>query len=342
VLRGFGGVKTELVAPSAENISKAADIIKRGGLVAFPTETVYGLGADGLNGEAVRNIFAAKGRPADNPLILHIESADKLTDYARDIPDAAYRLAGIFWPGPLTMVLKKRRHIPDTVTAGLDTVAVRCPGSEIALNLIKASGKPIAAPSANTSGRVSPTSAAHVMEYLNGKIDIIIDGGDCPVGIESTIIDLSEGLPRLLRPGYITAGHIEGVLDISLETAGGASERPKAPGMKYSHYAPIARVIIVDGEPEDVAAYINRQAGEFGVISSSETKSLYKTRIIEDAGSRAHPDEIARGLYAALIRLDNTGVSRIYCEAFYDTELGRSIMNRLEKSAGYNVISLNK
>jgi L-threonylcarbamoyladenylate synthase len=335
-------VKTELVTPSAENISRAAEIIKRGGLAAFPTETVYGLGADGLNSEAVGRIFTAKGRPADNPLILHIESADKLSDCARDIPDAAHRLARAFWPGPLTMVLKKRRHIPDTVTAGLDTVAVRCPGNAIALSLIKAAERPIAAPSANTSGRVSPTSAAHVMEYLNGKIDIVIDGGDCTVGIESTIIDLSEGLPRLLRPGYITAGQIEGVLDISLETAAIASERPKAPGMKYTHYSPIARVIIVDGEPGEAAAYINSQAGDFGVIASSETKALYKTGTVVDAGSRANPDEIARGLYAALIRLDHTGVSHIYCEAFYDTELGISIMNRLEKSAGYNIIRLNK
>jgi len=245
-----------------KQIGEAADILRRGGLLGIPTETVYGLGANGLDREAVAHIFEAKGRPQDNPLILHIPSAHWLERYCEDIPEAAYALADRFWPGPVTMILKHKPIVPDTVTAGLDTVGMRCPAHPVCRAIIAAADVPVAAPSGNTSGRPSPTNMVDMLEDMDGKIDGIVDGGPCSVGVESTIIDLTEQPPRLLRPGGITLEQLESVLgevavDPAVTRLMGAGEQPKAPGMKYRHYAPKAPVTVVQGAPE-TAAQIGR------------------------------------------------------------------------------------
>ncbi|MGN1004260.1 MAG: L-threonylcarbamoyladenylate synthase, partial [Oscillospiraceae bacterium] len=246
-------MKTQRLTQS--DIQQAAAVLKRGGLLGIPTETVYGLGADGLNPGAVAHIFEAKGRPQDNPLILHISTADWLERYCRDIPSAAYALADRFWPGPLTMILKRRDMVPDVVTAGLDTVGMRCPAHPVCRAIISAANTPVAAPSGNTSGRPSPTTAAHMLSDMDGKIDAIVDGGACAVGVESTIIDLTCTPPRLLRPGGITLEQLESVLgevavDDAVRRQMGEGEKPRAPGMKYRHYAPKAPVTVVKGAPE--------------------------------------------------------------------------------------------
>ena len=246
---------------TAVQTEQAAEILRRGGLLGIPTETVYGLGANGLNSEAVAHIFEAKGRPQDNPLILHIPTADWLERYCQDIPAAAYALAERFWPGPMTMILKRKPIVPDAVTAGLDTVGMRCPAHPVCRAIIAAADLPVAAPSGNTSGRPSPTNMADMLEDMDGKIDGIVDGGPCAVGVESTIIDLTEQPPRLLRPGGITLEELEEVLgevavDPAVTRLMGAGEQPKAPGMKYRHYAPKAPVTVVRGAPADAARYI--------------------------------------------------------------------------------------
>ncbi|MDD4715498.1 MAG: L-threonylcarbamoyladenylate synthase, partial [Oscillospiraceae bacterium] len=247
-------------------IAAAAGILRAGGLVAFPTETVYGLGADGLNERAVRRIFEAKGRPSDNPLILHVTGAGELERYCMEIPDCAYVLAKRFWPGPLTMVLKRRPIVPDATTAGLNSVAMRCPNHPVAQALLSAAGIPVAAPSGNLSGRPSPTRFSHVMEDRNGRIEGIVDGGDCSVGVESTIVDLTVRPPRLLRPGGVSLEALREVLgrvevDEAVRGSMPEGEKPKSPGMKYRHYAPKAPVTVVCGAPEKTAAYIQRKAG---------------------------------------------------------------------------------
>ena len=266
---------------SQQDIQTAADLLRAGGLVGIPTETVYGLGANGLDPAAVGRIFQAKGRPQDNPLILHIPGADWLERYCRDIPAAAYELARRFWPGPLTMVLRRRDNVPDQVTAGLDTVGMRCPAHPLCRAVIQAADVPVAAPSGNTSGRPSPTTAAHMLEDMDGRIDAILDGGPCSVGVESTIVDLTCTPPRLLRPGGITLEQLRAALgevavDPAVTRLMGAGERPRAPGMKYRHYAPKAPVTVVTGEPERSAAYIAAHAGPGdGVICFEEFLPMY-------------------------------------------------------------------
>ena len=263
-----------------ESIAQAADILRRGGLLAIPTETVYGLGADGLDETAVLHIFEAKGRPQDNPLILHIPDASWLTRYCEDVPDAAYKLAERFWPGPLTMILKKKPCVPLRTTGGLETVGMRCPDHAATRAIIARAGVPVAAPSANTSGRPSCTTAQHVREDMWGKIDGIVDGGPCRVGVESTIIDLTCTPPRLLRPGGLPLEALEAVLghvdvDKAVVSLLKDGERPKAPGMKYRHYAPKAPVTVVTGDPEASARYIQSHLPEgAGVICFSEYKDL--------------------------------------------------------------------
>ena len=271
-------METKLFNPQQENnaIAEAAEILRRGGLVGIPTETVYGLGADGLNEDAVRRIFEAKGRPQDNPLILHVASVDWLERYCQHVPSAAYALAEKFWPGPLTMILPRRECVPLRTTGGLDTVGVRCPDHAVTLRIIEAAGVPVAAPSGNTSGRPSPTTAAHMIEDMSGKIDAIVDGGACTVGVESTIVDLTTTPPRLLRPGGLPLEALEEVLgevavDKAVRTRLAEGEKPRAPGMKYRHYAPKAPVTVVTGSPQRSAAYIlgRVQSGD-GVICFDE------------------------------------------------------------------------
>lgn len=280
-----------------ELLQQAAQIIKRGGLVAFPTETVYGLGADGFNEEAAKKIYAAKGRPSDNPLILHIAEENQLKQIVKKIPEKAKKLMESFWPGPLTIILEKKENVPYTTTGGLDTVAIRMPNHLGALSFLKAVQTPIAAPSANTSGRPSPTKAEHVLEDMKGKIDMILDGGEVGIGIESTIIDMTS-VPMILRPGFITQEMLEEkigdvFLDPALQNGLQEKERPKAPGMKYRHYAPKADLTIVEGELSRVIDQINRltaqkvsEGKKVGIIATEETKKFYKHGIIKVIGTR--------------------------------------------------------
>ena len=272
---------------TAQDTQAAAAILKRGGLLGIPTETVYGLGASGLDPEAVTHIFAAKGRPQDNPLILHVPSADWLERYCEDIPAAAYALAEKFWPGPLTMILRRKPIVPDAVTAGLDTVGMRCPNHPVTRAIIAAAGVPVAAPSGNTSGRPSPTSAADMLEDMDGKIDGIMDGGPCTVGVESTIIDLTLTPPRLLRPGGVTLEQLQDALgevavDQAVTRLMGKDEHPRAPGMKYRHYAPKAPVTVVKGPADRTAAYIRDHLGpKSGVICFDEFAGDFPGHLVE-------------------------------------------------------------
>ncbi len=339
--------------PDEYILQQAGDIIKHGGLVAFPTETVYGLGADGLQEQAAKKIYEAKGRPSDNPLILHIAEEESLKELATDIPDSAYALARAFWPGPLTMILKKSSKVPYGTTGGLDTVAIRMPKDKIALGLIRASGCYIAAPSANTSGRPSPTMARHVLEDLDGKLEMILDGGQVGIGIESTIVDLTSERPMILRPGYITKEMLEQVIGpVGIDSAiliGNQNKnfKPKAPGMKYKHYAPKGDLTIFQGDLEKVVAYINRltkvklNEGEtVGIIATEETKELYREGMVRTIGSRQDEASIAHGLYAVLRDFDDLEVSIIYGESFAEDGFGQAIMNRLLKAAGYKIVNL--
>lgn len=333
-------------------IEKAAEILKSGGLVAFPTETVYGLGADGLNAEAVKNIYKAKGRPSDNPLILHISAIEELKLLVKEIPNNAQKLMKAFWPGPLTLIFKKADIVPYATSGGLDTVAIRFPENKVANLLIKTASMPIAAPSANTSGRPSPTRASHVEYDLKGKIDMIIDGGSCEFGLESTIVDVSGDVPCLLRPGSITMGMLREVLgevtvDKAVVTKLSAGELPKAPGMKYTHYSPSADVVIVRGSVEDTAKKINQLAEKSkaegfktGVIATEETKDKYKDFEVLVIGSRKHPETIAANLFKMLRKCDYHSIEKVYAEGFEETELGLAIMNRLKKAAGYSIIDV--
>lgn len=324
----------------------AAEILKRGGLVALPTETVYGLGADGLNPEAVRKIFEAKGRPQDNPLILHIASPENVSAFCRDIPEAAWRLARRFWPGPLTMVLRCRENVPKATTAGLDTVAVRCPDCEITRRIIQFAGVPVAAPSANLSGKPSTTTAAHVLHDMNGRIDAVVDGGPCRVGVESTIVDLSEGKPRLLRPGGVspeqlceTLGELE--IDKAVTSQIDDSDVVRAPGMKYRHYAPQGRVLIVSGPRELAAAYIRKhyEPGD-AVLCFDEELPIYEGLPATAYGGEDEPESLARGLFAALRRLDRPDVRTIYARCPEGRGVGCAVQNRLRKAAGFQVVTV--
>ena len=332
-------------------ISRAGRILLDGGLVAFPTETVYGLGGNALDAEASGRIYAAKGRPSDNPLIVHIAEFADLQKIVRSVPETAVILGRAFWPGPLTMILEKNETVPQATTGGLDTVAVRMPDHPVARALIRAGGGYVAAPSANTSGRPSPTKAEHVAEDLDGKIDMIIDGGPVGIGLESTIIDLTEEIPMVLRPGFISLEMLRELLgevrmDPGLRSAD-PSFRPKAPGMKYRHYAPKARMVIVEGEPEKVIEQINRLAEQdrkagrqAGILASDESRDFYQAGVVRSVGSRREEITIAMHLYALLREFDELGVDCIYSEAFHTPQIGQAIMNRLIRAAGHQVISV--
>lgn len=333
-------------------IKEASQIIRNGGLVAFPTETVYGLGANALDEEAVKKIFKAKGRPSDNPLIVHISSKEELPPLVEHIPENAKILMDAFWPGPLTLIFPKSDKIPYSITAGLSSVAIRLPQNEIAATLIKVSGLPIAAPSANTSGKPSPTKAAHVIEDLHGKVDMILDGGSVTVGLESTVVDVTGGKPMILRPGGITKEMLEEVMgevlvDPAIISSKTLTSTPKAPGMKYKHYAPKAKVIIVEGELDRVITSINKFTREkqsqnlkVGVMATTQTKDYYNADAVISVGDRNNPRTIAAHLFDTLRAFDESGVDVVFSESFPDEEIGFAIMNRLKKAAGYDIINV--
>ena len=330
---------------------RAGELIRLGELVAFPTETVYGLGGNALAPEASRRIYAAKGRPSDNPLIVHIAEFSELAPLVAEVPKSAARLAKAFWPGPLTMILPKSGYVPLETTGGLDTVAVRMPSHPVARELISESRCPIAAPSANVSGRPSPTCAEHVKEDLDGRIAMILDGGPVDIGLESTIIDLT-GKPMVLRPGYITTGMLSAVLGeaVTIDPAllsADSSKRPKAPGMKYRHYAPRAQLLIVEGEDQKVVEHINRLSAEqrlqgkkVAVIATEETIPCYQADVALCIGKRTDEDAIARHLYELLRQCDTLKIDRIYSESFATPRIGGAIMNRLLKAAGHQVVEV--
>lgn len=329
-----------------EVILEAGRILKQGGLVAFPTETVYGLGANALDEEAAKKTYAAKGRPSDNPLIVHITDMQALEEIAVDIPPETESLAYHFWPGPLTMIFEKSDKVPYGTTGGLETVAVRMPSDYIARELIQAAGGFVSAPSANTSGRPSPTTAEHVKEDLDGKIDMILDGGSVDIGLESTILDMTVVPPMILRPGAITADMLEKVIgSVSVDETllGNESEKPpKAPGMKYRHYAPKAKLTILEGTLKEEVLAIRqlayaacREGRTVGVIATNETEIFYTHGLVKNIGTRENDKTIARNLYSVLREFDEEDVSEIYSESFALQGIGNAIMNRLEKAAGH-------
>lgn len=335
-----------------EAIEKGAEIIKKGGVIAFPTETVYGLGADALNKEAVKKIFEAKGRPQDNPLIIHVADHD-LSAYAAEIPDKAQELMNKFWPGPLTIILKKTDLIPMETSAGLHTVGIRMPSNETARLLIKAAGCPIAAPSANISGKPSPTNFWRCVEDLDGKVDMIIGDGSSIVGLESTIIDYSVFPPRLLRPGYITYDDVhkidQNIVYDEAMTRADEKEIPKAPGMKYRHYAPKAPLFIITGDSEQVKRRIvelsknHQKLGEIvGILAPKEREKMYNKENIRfiSLGSENNSSEIARNLFEGLRTFDDLNVDVILAEGFSEEGVGVAIMNRLKKASGFNIVEV--
>lgn len=360
-------------------IEEASEILKRGGLVAFPTETVYGLGADALNEDASAKIYAAKGRPSDNPLIVHIADTDAVYELASEVPEKAIMLMEAFWPGPLTIILNKKKIVPDGTTGGLDTVAIRMPSHPVAMKLIKESGVYIAAPSANTSGRPSPTLAEHVIEDMNGRIDMILDGGAVGIGIESTIVDLTGDIPTILRPGYITKKMLEAIIgEVAIDRViiePYSNIKPKAPGMKYTHYAPKGEITIVECEELDIInnnlnpsvfdikskfnkeeirlnneKVINKinslvaekksQGFKTAVIATKDNAPYYKCDNILIVGEADKGVTISANLYAILRKCDTIGAEYIYSEALNQNELGGAIMNRLLKAAGHRVIKV--
>lgn len=330
--------------PDKKQLAKAARVIRGGGLVAFPTETVYGLGANALSAQAIRKIFRAKGRPSDNPLIVHIAEPGDLDRLTDDIPASAKKLIRKFWPGPLTLVLKKSKNIPAEATAGLDTVAVRMPDHPVAIGLIRMAGCPVAAPSANTSGRPSPTSAGHVAEDLDGRIHAILDGGPTRIGIESTVLDLTSPVPVILRPGKISESQIRrciGVVVTDRSTHGKAA-RPRSPGMKYRHYAPRARLIVVEGSKplveRRIRLLVRRNVGRHVTVLVTNRRRRYPGAECVFVGSSA--ESIARNLFRLLRETDKKSVSLIVAEGIHAKGLGAAVMNRLRKAAGANIISI--
>lgn len=335
----------------ADIFSKAGQILKAGGLVAFPTETVYGLGGDALSPLAAGKIYAAKGRPSDNPLIVHVADTESVYELAAEVSRQARLLMEAFWPGPLTIIFKKKPIVPDATTGGLDTVAIRMPSHPTALKLIQESGVYIAAPSANLSGRPSPTTAEHVIEDMDSRIDMILDGGPVGIGIESTIVDMTGDVPTILRPGFISGEMIQKILgtvqmDPALESVD-ASVRPKAPGMKYTHYAPKGELTIVEGKIEAVTTKINALTAEkeaaghtVAVICDIENQAFYNCKNVLGAGSKKHDITVSSALYRLLRECDDLGAAYIYSESFRDGDMGYAIMNRLMKAAGHRIIKV--
>jgi len=337
------------INPEIEKIREAAKVIKTGGTVAFPTETVYGLGANALDELAINKIFEAKGRPQDNPLIVHISYIEQLYDLVEEVSEQALNLMNRFWPGPLTLIFNKSNKIPLGITGGLNTVAIRMPNHRIALELISQANLPIAAPSANISGRPSPTDASHVIEDLFGRVDVIIDGGNTGVGLESTVLDISTEIPTILRPGGITLEDLLTVfpqvnMDPALEVEN-SEMVPKSPGQKYRHYSPNAKMIIVQGNEREISnkvleLYNTYQASKLkvGIMATEQTKSLYGDKTIIVMGDRTKPETIAANLFDTLRQFDKLGVDIIIAEAVEEKGIGHAIMNRMKKAAGGSII----
>lgn len=353
-------IKIDTTMPDWDKrLDYAAYVLRSGGLVAFPTETVYGLGANALDKNAVESIYKAKGRPPDNPLIVHIADMKAVESLADSIPSCAHRLMEAFWPGPLTLVMPKTEGIPSIITAGLGTVAVRMPSHPIALALIKMAGIPVAAPSANISGKPSPTLAKHVIEDLSDKVDVIIDGGNTIVGLESTVLDITVDPPMILRPGGITTEQLKLALgEVGCELEQTAAfidmDTPRSPGMKYAHYAPKAALLLVHGHPESVADEISRRAALYhaegasvGILLTDETASLYEPTLyscckILSLGTRQRPESFASNLFKCLREFDEKGVEVILAETPDTNGIGQAVMNRLLKAAGGNIINLKE
>ena len=343
--------KIEKTQMNMDIINAAGQILKQGGLVAFPTETVYGLGANALDEEAARKTYAAKGRPSDNPMIVHIASLEDLYPITKKVPEKAVVLAEKFWPGPLTMIFEKSELVPHGTTGGLETVAVRMPDNEVALALIRAGGGYVSGPSANKSGRPSPTMARHVLDDLEGRIDMILDGGPVHIGVESTIVDMTVEPPMILRPGAVTKEMLEETVgevavDHTILTAD-AKTPPKAPGMKYRHYAPRAEMTVVEGPLEKVvdkigelAAARENEGHRVGIIATQETMDRYGYENVKCIGTREDESTVAANLYAILREFDDDGTEYIYSEAFASDGIGSAVMNRLLKAAGHHVINV--
>lgn len=347
-------MKTQIIKINRNNINKkdielAANLIKSGNLVAFPTETVYGLGANGLDEDAVKKIYLAKGRPSDNPLILHIADIEELELLVERVPDIGKKLIREFWPGPLTIIFKKSPIVPDIISGGLDTVAIRMPINPIALKLIDLSGVPIAAPSANISGRPSPTRASHVIEDMDGKISMILDGGNTDVGLESTVIDLSTKIPTILRPGAISYEVLRDIIPELLEDGNILDERirPRSPGQKYRHYAPKSEMILFKGDIEDIVKNIKLQTHEYisqgkkvGIMATKETEEFYNEGLVLVLGSREDKLSISSNLFQTIRSFDHEDVDIILGEAIDLEGMGKAIMNRMLKAAGGKIIKV--
>lgn len=339
-------MQTELLdASCGGSIEKAGQILRNGGLVGIPTETVYGLAANALDGSAVAKIFAAKGRPMDNPLIVHISEFSQIDQLVETVTDSAKKLAQKFWPGPLTIILPKSKLIPDEVSAGLPTVAVRFPSHPVAKKVIDAAGVPLAAPSANTSGKPSPTLASHVMEDMDGKIEAVLDGGPCSVGVESTVITLACDPPRLLRPGGVTLEELRGVLgEVEMDQAVlnplADGVKASSPGMKYKHYSPKANVILVEGSFEQYQNYVNSKKadGVMALCYEAEGKSL-EVPSVSYGGKEDYPEQ-ARELFDALRELDEKNAHTVYARCPKPEGVGLAVYNRLIRAAGFEVIRL--
>ena len=343
-------MNTKVLDPAKETYMLASEILAGGGLVAFPTETVYGLGANALDRDAVLSIFAAKGRPADNPLIVHIPDRSQLSALC-SVPDHAEALMDAFWPGPLTLLFEKKASVPDEVTAGLPTVAIRMPSHPVAREMLQTCNLPIAAPSANSSGRPSPTTSAHVLEDMNGKIPLIIDGGMCDVGVESTVLDLCHGQPVILRPGGVTREMIGSVLHCDIALAGSIlrplreNEQALSPGMRYKHYAPKALVTLVEGSAEKVIPLLRKlyqeqtsSGRQCCVLCFTEHLPLLEDCRPHDIGSVDSPSEIAHRLFDILRQLDDEGMEMVYSEVIPPEGVGLAVMNRLGRAAAFRTI----
>ncbi|MEJ5327696.1 MAG: L-threonylcarbamoyladenylate synthase [Candidatus Bathyarchaeia archaeon] len=340
--------------PSIKKVQAAADIIRKGGLVAFPTETVYGLGADALNPDAVLALFKAKNRPLDNPPIVHVANISTVYELTKHVPPKAGLLMQEFWPGPLTLIFKRSMHVPDVTVAGLETIAIRMPQHAVALALIKESCCPIAAPSANLAGKPSPTSAKHVFADLNGRIDAILDGGSTRIGVESTVLDLSVDPPQVLRPGGTSFEALRKVLgDVQLHPVVVAEkdlpvEKARSPGMRHRHYAPKARMVVVEGAIPRVIAKITELTDSYklkgvkvGILATDETIANYEADVVKSLGSRFNLEAIAQNLFSLLREFDEEDVGIIIAEGVPTEGLGLAVMNRLRKASGYNIIKVS-
>jgi len=353
-VKGTIWLKVDPHNPETNKIKAAARVIRKGGLVSFPTETVYGLGADALNPTAVAKIFKAKRRPPDNPIIVHVATKEDLHKLAIDVPEAAERLMAEFWPGPLTLILKRSSIVPDITVVGLDTIAIRMPSNKVALDLIRESCTPIAAPSANLAGKPSPTEAEHVINDLAGKIDIVLDAGPTKIGVESTVIDLTTKVPLILRPGGTPYERLKSVLGrVKLHPIAMANKRmrlskAKAPGMKHRHYAPEAQMILVEGSFNDIVKRVKQLASLYinegkrvGILATDESKSAYAADVVKSSGSRRDPATIARNLFRLLREFDKDRVDLIIAEGIVPRGLGLAVMNRLRRAANFNIVKVS-